>query len=371
MYSFPYLIISLLFLLLFFIEYKIPNSRKKVSYASALIFMFFFGFRGLIGSDWYNYQIEYEYISWNNLYISNLEEGFNLMIKVSKDLSLNYNQFITVITLIQTILLKIIFERYAKYISFSYFILIALFPIVVIDLLRNFTAILIVVTGLYYLEKDNIKKFLIFIFFGTLFHLTSIVFILLIFIRKKNFSKIFLLIFFIAGIVVYLLQINFYKPILEYLMTLLGGRFEVLIGQSTGKEEIAYGISLGILEKIALFIFVYLNSKKLQKLSPLFINMFFVYILIYLYFSTSQTFINRFSNLFMFGYILVSTHIIFETFQFYKLKVILSLFICFLLLRTYLGYNNILYEYSNNLLSKDNEVARQANRIFYYQNRDL
>ncbi|RRA90390.1 EpsG family protein [Paenimyroides viscosum] len=377
MYSLPYILLLICFSILFFLEYYFPNSRKKISVTSAVLFLFFFGFRGLIGSDWYNYQLEYEYIGIDYIYVSNLEEGFNLLVKICKYFSLSYSNFILFITFIQTILLKKILDKYATYISLFYIILIALFPIVIIDLVRNFTAILIVMLGIKHLQEDNNKKFFFYIVIASLFHLSSIVFLLLIFLVKKVLSKKLLMCLFLIGLVIYVLQINFYKSFIEALAQLLGGRFQILLGQSVSKDEISYGLSFGILEKICFFIYVFYSfnynkaNSTVRDLQPVFINMFYIYVFVFLFFSTSQTFINRFANLFLFGYIFTIIYFIYNKLFFIKLKIVQLILFSFLFLRTYLGYNNILYEYTNNIFQEDNESDRESTRYYYYLNRDI
>src|SRR5690606_435134 len=115
---------------------------------------------------------------------------------------------------------------------------------------------------------------------------------------------------FIGGIVVYLLQINFYKDLLNSLGSLVGGRLQYLINQAAGGDETSYGISFGIIEKVLMYFAMILFYSKLKNYNPLIINACFIFILIYLGFSTSQSFINRFSSLFLWGYILTYSYLL-------------------------------------------------------------
>lgn len=370
-FSQPYIYILAFYTLLFFIElFNIRHllSRKVIRIVCAATFFSFFGFRGYVGTDWFNYEISYDLTTWNTWLLSDYEPGYSIVAKACKYFGLNYFTFVAVITLIQTWLFDKFINRYSPSISLCYIIVIALFPILIIDLLRNFTSILLVVNGLHFLESNNKKKFYLFVILGMLFHLSAIIFFIMPFMRKRIFKKWMLLLLLVFGFVVYFFQINFYHQILTVIGSTIGGGIQDLIMQSVNDGEVSYGISIGVIEKIALFIFLISIHSKLKNYSPLIVNACFIYILIYLYFSTSQTFINRFATLFFWGYMLTYVHVAVNMIIKKKgyFAFILLLF-CFA--RTSLSYNNSLYYYANTLIHEENRENRVSNRASHYKYR--
>lgn len=373
-YSLPYLLLFTFNLLLFIYEKVSVNNgvliSKRIRFLCGFSFFLFFGFRGYIGTDWLNYELSYSVTSWSEWLVTDYELGYSAIAKTFAYFEIDYFYFVAFLTAIQVLL----FDRFiAKYsfasVPFSYIIIIALFPVLIIDLQRNFISILIVMNAIPLLEKNQKKRFYFLVALSMLFHLSAIVFFLLPLINKYRFNQRAVFFLFLIGLIVYFLQLNFYQGALSALGSAVGGRFEHLINQSAGEEEMSYGITIGILEKIILFIMLLLMYPSVMNRSPLIIKASFIYLLIYLYFSTSQSFINRFANLFFWGYML-AYGVLIVTLKKYKLS---SLLVCFLLLfclmRVYIGYNNVIYKYVNVLIKEENRMERISNRRLHYENR--
>lgn len=373
-YSYPYLLLFFFNLLLFIYEKINVNCevylRKRIRFICGFTFFLFFGFRGYVGSDWFNYELSYSLTSWSEWLVSDYEIGYSAIAKTFAYFEIPYFYFVAFLTAIQVLL----FDRFIVKYSFtsvplSYIIIIALFPVLIIDLQRNFISILIIMNALPFLESGQKSRFYFWIVLSMLFHVSAVVFFLLPLINESRFNRKIVFFLFLVGLVVYFLQLNFYQSTLSALGSAIGGRFEYLLGQSTGENEVSYGITVGILEKIVLFIMLLLLYPSVMSRSPLVIKASLIYLLIYLYFSTSQSFINRFANLFFWGY-MVAYSILIVTLKKHKLS---SLLVCFLLLfcfiRVYVGYNNIIYKYVNILIDDENKMERVSNRRFYYENR--
>ena len=367
----PYLFLLAFYMLLFFIElFNLSNLKVKriVRYISGITFFVFFGFRGYIGSDWFNYEISYSLTSWEYWLLSDYEPGFSALAKSFKYIGLNYFIFVAFITGLQVWLFDKFIVRYSMTIPLCYILLIALFPIAILDLQRNFLSILIVVNGFHYLESNNLKKFYIYVIIGIMFHLSAVIFFIIPIIRKSVFKKWILILFLLIGIVVYFSQLNFYNTTLLFIGSIFGGGVEDLILQATGDNETAYGLSIGILEKFLFFLLLIVLYPKIKTYPPLVVNACFIYLLVNIYFSTSQTFINRFAILFFWGYMLVYCYVV----KFLLSKRIYSFMMMILLfsfMRTYFSYNNILYDYKNVLFQEDDRYKRRMNRMYFYENR--
>ncbi|MEC4086897.1 EpsG family protein [Myroides odoratimimus] len=365
----PYLVLILLYFILFYIELRLPQQRNKISQICFIIYLFFFGFRGLIGTDWYNYQIEYDFLGNSMSYTSTLEQGFQFIVYICNSIGLSYYNFVFVITTLQSVLLYKILDYHAKYISLSYIILIAIFPIVIVDLLRNFTSLLIVMSGLPYLLRNRKGVFVGYILLGMTFHTSAIVFGVLFFIKNKLLAKKVIIYLSIIGSLVYIFQINFYKDLLLLIGAMTGGRIEYLIEQTTGKEEVAYGISVGIIEKFIILYLIIKNYNKVKMSNVLWVNCLLIYVFVNLYFNTSQSFVNRFATLFMFGYIFILNDFMYYYKSKFNVNFSLIAICSFLILRTFLGYSGDIYNYSNSLLGDDNWNVRYGTRESHYLDR--
>jgi len=367
--SLPYILLFIFLTLLFLIELRNKNNytiRNRIRLVVFSVFFVFFGFRGYVGSDWFNYKISYELTSWDDWLTIDYEPGFAALVKTLKLIGLDYFYVVTVITAIQLILFDRLVNRYFDSNVLPYIILISLFPIVVIDLQRNFISILIVMNALSYLEKGRKLNFYLAIILAISFHLSAIVFIILPWLKRVRFKKLTLILLFNIGFIVYFAQFNFYQGILSWISASIGGPFEELIIQAIRDEEEAYGLSIGIIEKIFIAYLLIGNYNKLSNVNPLLLNLCVIYLCVYFYFSTSQSFINRFANLFMFGYIWYYTIV----FKYYSKQIGFSLIaifmFLFLVIRTYLAYQPSLYYYKNILFEEEIYLERKYLREQHY-----
>lgn len=368
--NYPYLLFLLFLIFLLVIEWRYKGNKIRIwmRIITSCSFVLFFGFRGYVGTDWYNYETSYQLTSWKVWLLTDYEIGFSALVKTLKALSFPYFYAIAVITGIQTLLFDNLVSKTSRSIVFPYILLIALFPIVVIDLQRNFLAILIAMHGVLYLQNGKTAKFYLLVLLATLFHFTSVVFFILPFLNRKRFSTVLLSSLLVLGCVIYAFQINFYQPVLTAIGELIGGRTEHLINQVVRVDEYAYGFSIGIVEKAVLFLVILLTYSQVEDKQLIFVNCCIVYILVYFYFSTSQSFINRFANLFMFGYLWYYAY----AFITYRSSKLYSLFIVFILsfcmLRTYASYSPEIYRYVNILITDEDYSRRVDVRDRHYIN---
>lgn len=370
-YSLPYLFLILLYVIIYF--YEISNNELRNSnnarFFSAFIFVLFFGFRGFIGSDWFNYESYYSDTSLSTWTVFDYEIGFSFVAKLFHDLGLSFEFFVFFITLIQVFLWDRFLVRESKYISLPYIILISIFPLLIVDLLRNFTSILIGIQAIECLNKNKKIKAVLIILASIAFHSTGIFFFSFFFLKSNYFKRSTLIILSILGIGVYLLQLRFINVIVFSIGELLGGRFEYLAG-SVVDSDLVYGLRFGILEKLFVIVLVLINYQYIvsnRLIPPIYFNAFFCYCFILLYFSTSDAIINRFSLLFFWGYLMVLSNLngLINHSEFRRYTAIIILFIC--LLKTYFTFNVELFRYSNRIFGKDSYSTREIIRQEHYQ----
>jgi len=367
-FSFPYLILILVYIIIYFYENsknQKDKSNKSVRYISAFVFLLFFGFRGYVGSDWFNYEYYYSETTLDYWTIQDYELGFSFIAKLFHDFGFSYHYFVFFITLIQVLLWDRFLKTQSNQVSLSYIILISLFPLLIIDLLRNLTSILIAIQAIDYINKNKKFKASIIILLSILFHTTGIFFFLLFLINRKYFNRNILIFGLLLGIVVYLLQFNFFNSIVSFIGNIAGGRLQYLANTVTESDK-SYGLRFGILEKLFILVLVLFNYKRIvnnKLIKPIYFNGFFCYCFLLLYFSTSDTIINRFSLLFFWAYIMILCD--FKVLVGSRNMNLIVMFIC--ILKTFVTFNRDIYEYSNNIITEDSYYDRKVIREKAYE----
>lgn len=369
-YSLPYLFLIVVFLMIYFAENSIKKknkSNKIILYLCGFIFLLFFGFRGYVGSDWFNYEYYYSDTTLSTWTIQDYELGFSFIAKMFHDLGFSYHYFVFFITFIQVILWSRFLKTQSNQISLSYIVLISLFPLLIIDLLRNLTSILIAIQAIEYIDKNKKIKASLIILVSILFHTTGVFFFFLFFLNKKYFRRNILIFALIVGIVVYILQFNFFNSIIAFIGEIVGGRLQYLASSVTDSDK-SYGLRFGILEKLFVVFLLLFNYKRIvtnKLIKPIYFNGFFCYCFLLLYFSTSDTIINRFSLLFFWCYLMVLCD--FKTLVGNRYMNLLVVFIC--VLKTFVTFNRDIYKYSNNIISEDSYYERKVIRENAYEER--
>jgi hypothetical protein len=371
-YSIPYLI-------LFYILYIniIPVYKKNIKintfyiyqkYIVIVVLILFFGFRGYVMIDWINYSRIYnnsptlfddinsikEFLMPNRIINMNFEKGFLIYMIICKTLSPNYFFFQFISYVIDfTILYFFLKREIPGYIilGFVFFILFYGFQMKM-HLLRNIKSILIFMISIKYIKERKFLNFFILNCFGALFHVTSFFFIPLYFILNKNIPSFILIVLFIIGNIIFLLRIEWVKVFLLFIN--FPGKIGHLVRAylNSSRYSQSFGLSIGYIERTFSFLLVLFLSKKLIKVDKeniIFINLFYLYCFIYLYFSEMYIFIERVVKLFIFSYWIIYPKI-------YNLisKKIKYVFLIFLFLygslKLSLSYTRIFQLYDNILL---------------------
>jgi len=382
-YSLPYVLLVVFYLGLSVFQLGMPleeNTRKYLNFLAIIIYILFFGFRGFVGWDWYNY---YPYFT-NLPTISNFipeknryELGFSLFSVLIKSINSDYNFYILINCIVNITLLSIFLKRYVPSNLFAFslvtFIVMEGF-ILEVNLLRNIKSVLLFLISLRYIENRKFFKFLILNLLGILFHWSAIIYLpLYFFLHKKVDLRVYFFIF-ILGNVIYLLQIQYVKPIVIFIASLMG---KVAIGKAEGYMASTifgaqYGITLGYLEPVAtslLIMFYYNKLISKSKSNILFINSFFIFFIVYFFFSEISIIVNRVGILFFFSYWILWPQII-------NISEKLTKYLLFFFMAIYLNMrivsmtNNVLYKYDN-IMFKNCQSYQERLKVYEKHSKQL
>ncbi|WP_297274033.1 EpsG family protein [uncultured Bacteroides sp.] len=353
-YSFPYVVVAIIYLLLGYYEFAFKNNiiqKRKIQIIECIIFVLFFGLRGYIGTDWMNYLFYYENKTDALYETGSFELGFDIVVKLCSSVNIDYCVFVFLITIVQGYLFDKYFSKKVDYMFWTYLLLIAIFPNLIIDTLRNFISLLIGVLALEYWKNEYRIKALLLIVLSILFHTSGVVFFFLLLFCKKYIKKRVIIILFIVASILYFGQVHFASLLLMKIGDIVGGFYGLLIEEYVGSEyyNSSYGISFGVIEKFLffiLYIYKYDEIRTYRYIDPVVANVFFFYILSNLLFSDMNILIQRFAVLFCFGYIIVIPNLI----NIYRLKInryLVSFVILFVVMsKVLVVYNIPIFDYT-------------------------
>lgn len=370
-YSLPYVGIIILYIILGSFEIKENKYFRFLQRIECVIFVFFFGCRGYIGTDWLNY---YNYYTNTSLFVwdsNDYEIIFSLVAKLFHESGASFSIWIFFLTLVQAYLFDRFFSKKIKYMFLAYIVLISVFPNLFIDTLRNFTALLIGVYSFDYWKKnEHIKAFLI-ILISILIHSSGIIFFVLLPFTRNYIQRKYVISFFVIGICLYVFQIRYLSSVLLWIGGVLGSRYEVLVDLYLNSDNYnySYGLTIGIIEKIFFFILVlykynYIVSNKI--IAPIIFNIFCLYIFSNIYLTEMTILVNRFAILFFCGYVIVMANIGECYYKALNRRMIYIFILGICLLKTSITYNSILFDYVNVLFQTDNIGEKISNVNNFY-----
>ncbi|MBP1637282.1 MAG: hypothetical protein H6Q18_71 [Bacteroidetes bacterium] len=356
------------------------KSRKYINFLVVATYVLFFGFRGFVGFDWVNYYPFFKEIDKLSDFkfetISN-DVGFSVFASFIKTVNPDYSFFILINTIVNVILLHYFFKRYlpTRYYAFAFALFVAIGGIILeLNLMRNVKSYLLFLISILYIEKRKPLPYFLLNLLGFLFHWSSLIFFpLYFFIHKKNNIRL-IIIAFLLGNIIYLSQIEYITPFVNWLSSLFG---EVAEGRTTGYLASTiygrqYGLTFGYIERFFTFILVLAYYNKLianSKSSIIFTNCFFIYIFVNLYFSEINIIITRIGILFIFPYWILWPKILENS----KIVEKIALFVIFSLymnVRLISQTNNPMYKYEN-VLSGKSASYNEKLKVYNIENRKI
>ena len=314
-YSYPYIIyvVSLIICLIIELYKKQNNVAKSVRLYCVFSYLIFLGCRGFIGWDWMSYYpffLSLPVIGDVNYWekIVGFERGFVVFASLIKSICDNYFALQLVIVAFYLYAVDKLLMRYARIYSLGFLVFLVMGGFATqIDLLRNSISIALFLLSIQYIESRKTKQYMFLNSIGLLFHTSSIVFFPLYYILQRRYDRKLLMVLFLIGNIIFLLQIQYLKPILSFLVSPIGGDVKYLVDLYFADNENAnfYGISIGYLERLlttSLFLIYYDRIIRSAKYNIIFLNLYVLYFISFFYFGEIRIVTLRFSNLFTCSY---------------------------------------------------------------------
>lgn len=292
-YSTPYIVLNIIFLILSVLSFtfKTNSSHRILAYVSMLVFVVFFGFRGYVQTDTLNYFELFESLpSIFKEIPSNphFDKGFLLYMAIIKTLGFNYIQFIFISSVIDLILLTILFRQYFSYKYYAlFFYLFLIFTGLEYEfnLMRNIKSMLLFFISIKYIYSREFVKFLILNLIGLSFHWSTIVFFpLYFFLHKEMSSRTFCMIF-VIGILIFLTMPYLLTSTLQSISANVQGyKFAEKISIYTEMEKFVIGkkfspMDMALMMWYAVVSISYNKIKKTSSYTICFLNLFVLYFL--------------------------------------------------------------------------------------------
>ncbi len=215
-----YIITLFISLFFCFIASKINNKslRRIFSILSCLPFAIISSIRYNVGTDYlYRYVPSFEYIK-NGIDISNLEIGYKLLNKLILIFSEN---FIWIFVITSCFIIFLIFNSIYKnsknpMLSISIFFLGGYF-FQSLNMIRQYMAFAIIINNYYLIFEKKYLKFSLSVFISSLFHSSAWIYLILIFLNKKEVLTFKIVLFFSIIIIIFKkLLLSFFIKILSF-----------------------------------------------------------------------------------------------------------------------------------------------------------
>jgi hypothetical protein len=297
-----------------------PTIFYQQKTTALFLVILFLAFRGFVSTDWINYFQLYKvspslFDGFDSLIrfmsvgkYAGMEHGFLVYTIICKTISSNYFLLQIMSTVIDIVILYHFFKLYTPNNIILGLIFFILFGGLIseINLLRNSKSIAIFLISIKYIEKRKLFQFLALNIFGSLFHISAVLYIPLYFVINRQYPKKIILILFLLGNAMFLLSISWMRGILLTLSSIYDSRLSVLIQNymSSPLYSRAFGITIGYIERTMSFLIIYIFHNKLiiNRQNIIFLNCAYIYWFVYLYCSEVYIILQRMPLLFIFSY---------------------------------------------------------------------
>ncbi|MEY0151520.1 EpsG family protein [Providencia rettgeri] len=292
-------------------EHTKKNSLPFILFVfSAFVVFFFIGFRGDVNTDWSTYQSHYY-----NLDSEKLNFGpeflFWFSMWLTKSLGFSYPDFILISSLINIMLIIIIFknEKYRILALILYLVFSGGLGFRLdFNLQRNIKSILLFAFSIRYIESRQFGRYALVNIIGSFFHITSLLYLPLYFILNKKISTKFLYIIFLGGNIVYIANLQWLSTFISFISIYLPERLNYLAVVYSESEIFNQSkqFSAGYIEKNLLFLSAILFYKKTinlnEKYTEISANLVFIFCFIQMYCSDMIIITDRLALLFLPGF---------------------------------------------------------------------
>lgn len=368
-YAIPYILLYTFYLFLYkkSIYYRghfSLQSVKNLENIAIITYLLFFGFRGYIFTDCFQYHQFYETIddysftSFETLF----EPGYVLCNIVLHSINENPFFFQFVWTTIDLYLIcKILRRETGDYFLLAFAFLIPFFEGVQMNLFRNIKAILIFFWALKYVRTNSFVKYSLSILLASTFHLTALFYWPLYFILNRKL-KYLMFVISITTIGLYFIGLNSLLDDMTAISIIIGGKFE-RITTAYIDSAVNTGFTFGFLYRSFLLCFLLFLYKKLASKNLIMLNLGILYICCSMTFNDILVLRDRFTALFTLSMTCILPYIPNAiNLRFYKIGFVVINMLC-TYAYTYVQNSTIAAKYENVLFGvSDRDKAE--NRIF-------
>lgn len=380
-YTLPYVGLLLFLFLLLGSDFHHRNVGKTVSrenYVALGVFIFFFGFRGYVNTDWMNYEPMFEAFPslWGAGEASEafVEPGFLWYSVGVKSVFPNYFFWVFVSSAIDGLLLCFVFKKYTAYPLLAWIAFLVWYGILVeTNLMRNSKSILLFLYSVPYLQKRRILPYMALNLLGVAFHLSSILYLFFYFVLHKKYAKKSLLLIFLLGNAVVLFHLHWITPVLQAVADMLfqGALASKLVYYLTSEVfSQPYGLSVGHIERAITFMLIYCFYDRLvaqHRYNLIFVNCYVLYFFFFTVCGELFILVDRIALLFVFSYWILYPNL-YDLLKSRKRKyVFMALFVPFSFLKIVDTTANVAYRYDSILFGIKDRTERAQEVSSYLQ----
>jgi hypothetical protein len=218
------------------------------------------------------------------------------------------------------------------------------------DIMRNSISILLFANSLQLIRDRKLIPYILMCLLGALFHVTALFYLPLYFFLHRKINKWVFLGIFLAGNLVYLLQLHVFLNLVELIAGFINGSLKEKIDEYMAMiPGLGFKISIGYLERLftGVLIFCYMNRlREIRKDNVLFINLMLLYFVVFFFFSEFRVISIRFSYLFCFAYWILWIDLI-KCFSINNNRRLFIFFLAIYCIFKMSGTDNIIYRYDN------------------------
>lgn len=368
-YTIPYVLLVIIvgFLALFYVQADTDEVKNRISLILVSVFLFFFGFRGFILTDWVVYLPQYENMRWDKVFdyfntiSNNCEPGFAILIMICKSVFPSYFFLCFIISLFNIYSLTVFFKRYTNNIPLGFLLFLVFEGVIIMsNLLRNSISISIFLLALPFLEERKPLRYFLMCSLAACFHISALLYIPLYFFLHIRFNKWFYVAVFVFINVAFISHVSIVLTIFQLL-----GIDEVMAMKVKAYTEMYSSsisvFSIGYLERFASGILVILYYEKISAMHSgkgTILNAFLLFLSFYFLFSEFEVFAKRICLLFIFGYWVIWGDLIRCFYYENNRKIFLCFVIIYSLLKTIFVTRYPGYDYQNILFGADNYNER-------------
>lgn len=349
------------------------EKRDYISITAAVVFLFFFGFRGYVYTDWIGYTELFRNTDWGDIFSFDLSEkggiepGFLLLCVLCKTLTNSYFFLAFVCTAIYTLLLIRCCRQFGiANISIVFTLLIAMDGTgMILNLLRNVISIGIWLNALVYIRDRKPLQYFGLCLLALMFHLSALFYFPLYFFFHRHVNRwvflgliSFFFIFYLSG-----------TSIVATIIQLMGleGALGLKAEAYTEFYTTARGLNpSGTLEKLALVTLIIIYYDEIidkNKNAFILFNSLLAYFFMYYFLGEFKTMSERMSLLFVYARWFLWIYLIYILLIENNRRLLTGTLFVFCLYMTALNLNQPVMEYDNILFGAKTEAERR--QVFF------